>query len=169
MPEIRVPLCAYLAPRHSRTGGDPGRRVALERAWHTVARGFRRDRDGARGATPDSMSRISLRFVRSFLVATVSLVLVAACGSAASSPPPECVDFTVTTADLACSADDDCTFVSDLHLCPGDPSCGFENPVNVGAAARYTKATAGVPVSEASCGAPAPVRCVNQRCAVVSF
>ena len=115
------------------------------------------------------MSRFILASLRVSLVATASLVLLGACGSSGSSPSAGCVDFTVAAADLACSADADCTYVGDLHLCPGDPSCGVENAVNIAAAARYEKATAGVPVTEVLCGVSAPVRCVSQRCAAVSL
>jgi hypothetical protein len=89
------------------------------------------------------------------------LMVLPACGA-------PCVDFSITPTDLTCSVASDCTFVGSLHLCPMDPSCGDENPVNLAAAARYQRATADVPVTQASCGAASPVGCVQGRCAIVT-
>ena len=79
-----------------------------------------------------------------------------------------CVEFTITSADLACSVDADCSFIDELRVCPGDPECGPENPVNVAAADRYQKGVAGIPRQPVECGAPSPVGCVNRRCAIVT-
>jgi hypothetical protein len=84
-------------------------------------------------------------------------VWLSACGS-------ECVDFTITPADLTCSTSSDCSWVGALHLCTGDPECGQENAVNVAAAARYNKETAGLSLKPVQCGAPTPVDCVQGQC-----
>jgi hypothetical protein len=89
------------------------------------------------------------------------LLLIPACDA-------PCVDFSITPADLTCSVASDCTYVGSLHLCPKDPSCGEEHPVNVAAAARYARATAGVPLTPVECGAASPVGCVQGQCALVS-
>ena len=125
------------------------------------------------------MQRLTHRFAHFFLLAFA--LVPAACGartpdtgspvaidSAVNRESNGCVTFTIAPDDLACSADVECTFVGALRLCPGDPSCGLENPVNVATVARYERVTAGVPVTPVSCGAPTPVRCVAGRCAEVS-
>jgi hypothetical protein len=125
------------------------------------------------------MPRLIHRFASSLFFALA--VAPAACGartpdtgssvasdSAVDREANGCVTFTIAPEDLACSADADCAFVGALRLCPGDPSCGPENPVNVATLARYEHATAEVPVTQVSCGAPSPVRCVAGRCAEVS-
>jgi hypothetical protein len=96
----------------------------------------------------------------------VSLAPALACGSSTGTgaAPPACVDFTIERGDTSCATDADCAWVGALHVCPGDPSCGPENPVNVAAANRYEHAIAGVPLTPVSCGAPAPVKCVANVC-----
>jgi hypothetical protein len=109
------------------------------------------------------------RFVFSLASAALGLTLMLATSGAcsSSSSPGSCVTFTVAAADVACSQASDCTFVGALQVCPGDPSCGDENPVNNAAAQRYASATAGVPLKQVECGAPSPVGCVAQKCVVL--
>lgn len=134
---------------------------------------------GIRAAVDGRMQRFTLRFAH--LVFLAAALVPAACGartpdtgspvaidSAVNRESNGCVTFTIAPEDLSCSADVDCAFVGALRLCPGDPSCGAENPVNVATLARYERATAGVPVTTVYCGAPSPVRCVEGRCAEVS-
>ena len=125
------------------------------------------------------MPRPTHRFAHFFLFAFA--LVPAACGartpdtgsavstdSAVDRDANGCITFTIVPDDLSCSADADCAFVGALRVCPGDPSCGFENPVNMATVARYERATGGVPVTPVFCGAPTPVRCVEGRCAEVS-
>jgi hypothetical protein len=90
-----------------------------------------------------------------------------ASSSATTPNPGGCVDFTITTNDLACTDDSDCGWVDELRVCPNDPSCGFQNPANKAAVARYAQAVAGVPRTSVECGAPAPVGCVSGQCAIL--
>jgi hypothetical protein len=109
---------------------------------------------------------MSLRAILSFGLVTLSIFsLLVACGGATQAASHEdCVDFTVTDADRTCASTADCTWVDELHVCSGDPSCGFQNPVNKTAAARYHAATDGISRTPVNCGAPAPVACVASRC-----
>jgi hypothetical protein len=95
-------------------------------------------------------------------------VTLAACGTHDPDSDPACVDFTIGSADLSCNVASDCTFVGATHLCPHDPSCGPENPVNVAGAARYAQATSGVPLTQVECGVAAPVGCIDHVCQIVS-
>jgi len=116
------------------------------------------------------MPVLMTRTTRNLLVASAFLVLLAGGGgcSSSSSGSSACVDFTVTSADLTCSVSTDCTFIGALTVCPGDPSCGDETPVNTAAASRYDKAVSGVPTRQVECGAPSPVGCVNKQCVIVN-
>jgi hypothetical protein len=98
------------------------------------------------------------------LLSSFALGVVFVGGCSSHSGEIACVDFAITPADLACETTSDCTFVDELHVCPGDPSCGFENPVNKAAAARYTSATSGVPRTPVQCGVATPVVCMNHVC-----
>jgi hypothetical protein len=117
--------------------------------------------------------------MRSFFLA---FVVLAACGGKTSDPaPPDttrdiamfvatgCVTFDLEPEDAACTVDSDCSFIDELHVCAGDPSCGGEIPVNVAAADRYARAVAGIPRTQVECGVAAPVRCVAKKCAVVEW
>jgi hypothetical protein len=109
----------------------------------------------------------SYRRARAALVAAASVVsLVATLSPAACSSSDSCVDFTLTATDQACSIDSDCTFIDELRVCPGDGTCGGEIPVNVAAESRYESATGNVRRTSVQCGAPSPVRCVNDVCAL---
>jgi hypothetical protein len=104
-----------------------------------------------------------LRIALGELAALASLA-----GCATSNPDPTCVDFVIGSADLSCNVASDCTFVGALNLCPYDPSCGPENPVNLAGAVRYAQATRGVPLTSVECGAASPVGCVDHVCQIVS-
>ena len=80
-----------------------------------------------------------------------------------------CVTFVPTDGDLACNAAAECTWRGDFHLCPNDPSCGWQIALNAAAGARYDTETSAVPLKPVSCGVPSPVACVAHRCALVGF
>jgi hypothetical protein len=106
---------------------------------------------------------------RSSLILMGGLLLTALpASSGGCSSSAGCVDFTLTSADTACNVDHDCTFIDALRVCPGDPECGGEVPVNLAAEARYASATQGVPRTSVLCGAPSPVACVQHVCTEVS-
>jgi hypothetical protein len=119
---------------------------------------------------PSQTSRAGSALVTVAGVASLfGLLAPSACSSGSSASSGSCVDFTVSADDLACTTSSDCAWIDELHVCPGDPSCGGEIPVNVAAEARFRSATGGVSRTQVECGAPSPVGCVNHVCTTVGL
>jgi hypothetical protein len=79
-----------------------------------------------------------------------------------------CVDIAVTSADLACATDDDCSYGSTGEVCDAC-DCGGA-PVNNAAAARIAQETSSLASGDicGPCGAPLPVKCVAAQCTTCS-
>jgi hypothetical protein len=78
-------------------------------------------------------------------------------GVEAASDGGACIDLRVTSADLACTTDDDCEFATIGEVCPDD-CCGGGSVVNTSAATRLGMLTSSIAFSPAckgvDCGAP---------------
>jgi hypothetical protein len=74
------------------------------------------------------------------------------------------VDIEVTTADLACTVDTDCTYATTGEVCPSSCYCG-DTPVNQAAAGRInSELPAMAPGLGCACGAPAGLTCIQGQC-----
>jgi hypothetical protein len=81
-----------------------------------------------------------------------------------SVPVQQCVDIEVTTADLACAVDTDCTYATTGEVCPSNCYCG-DTPVNQAAADRINSELPPMaPGIGCACGAPADLRCIQGQC-----
>lgn len=81
-----------------------------------------------------------------------------------SSASTSCVDFAATDAEMQCTTSTDCTWFDETHVCPGDPSCGGQNPINKTGFARFAQETGAIERTPVSCGVARASGCQAGRC-----